>query len=248
MLKRLLVIAVAVAFAWSLAGGQAKAVHYEETVDGYIAEIYDWYGGKISKAQIREVAEDRADAMNMALIDVLAKVVQEATAAWPTHPCKDSDGVWDFSAKYKLKTAKRAGDIFVSTSGLAWFGHAGLYYTKYTVIHHPGLGKLSKKQKAKKVKVGCGSVMDKITIAAAKTKKAATYAKAHYMERKYNWMFPFYNKTYTPNGRVNCSQLVWLSFQYKKVNIDLDGNGGWAVYPWDLDRSALAKTYKVIRK
>lgn len=249
MLKRLLAGAVSLAFAWSLVAAPAHAaVGPTPTVDGDIATIYAWYGGKISKAQIRDVAQNRADQMNMALLAVLEKVIAEAVSAWPTHPCKNSDGTYNFKAKYTLKTAKRAGDVFVSSSGLAWFGHAGLYYTKSTVVHHPGLGQLSKKQAATKVKVGCGSVMDKVTISASKSKAAGAYAKAHYLGRKYNWMFPFYNKDFTPDGRLNCSQLVWLSFHSKKIAVDLDGNGGWAVYPWDLDRSSLTTTYKVIKK
>lgn len=249
MLKRFLALVVAAGFAWSLVNGPAEATTAPPpTVEGDIAKIYAWYGGKISKTSIQDAAQARADAMDMTLLAVLEKVIAEAASAWPTHPCKNSDGTYNFKAKYKLKTARRAGDVFVSSSGLAWFGHAGLYYTKSTVVHHPGLGQLSKKQAATKVKVGCGSVMDKVTISASKSKAAGAYAKVHYLGRKYNWWFPFYNKDFTPDGRLNCSQLVWLSFHSKKVAVDLDGNGGWAVYPWDLDRSSLTTTYKVIKK
>ena len=220
--------------------GATQASAAEVSVDTYISEIYSWYGGAVSKSDIRAAGEKRASQANMSLFKTLDKIVKEARSARPTHSCASS------AAKHKLTKARKVGDIFVSTSGIAWFGHAGIYTKTNTVVHHPGMNKRSKSVKAASIKVGCGSVIDSVSTSSAIRKKAAKLAVKSYLNRQYNWMFPFFNKKFLPLKRVNCSQLVWLTY-YRSAKVDLDGNGGWAVYPWDLDRSSKTKTYKVFK-
>ena len=72
---------------------------------------------------------------------------------------------------------------------------------------------------------------------------AADYADQHLLGKGYNLNFAF-NKD--PHGStMNCSQLVWVAFK-EGADVDLDGNGGPGVYPYDIRDSELTSGYQTI--
>ena len=70
--------------------------------------------------------------------------------------------------------------------------------------------------------------------------QAADYAYNHLLKRPYNWVW-WNNKT-SNTTTLNCSQLVWYAYKYA-TGVDLDTNGGAAVYPRDIRDSNYAYIY-----
>jgi len=142
----------------------------------------------------------------------------------------------------KLGTAARKGDVFTApatTLGIA-HGHSGIYYTTATVIEAPGLGRVVKKTAASSITVGAGAHKLYVITTQSKRDAAADWA-ATKLGLNYN---PFFADNKNIEDDVyNCSQIVWAAYM-KKAAIDLDDNGGSAVYPVDIRDSSKTTSYK----
>ena len=77
----------------------------------------------------------------------------------------------------------------------------------------------------------------------ASRNKAAGHAYKKLRNKSYNLNFAF-NKS-TTSSKMNCSQLVWAAYK-ASTKIDLDGNGGPGVYPYNIKDSSKTKTYKTL--
>ncbi|GAB3174664.1 hypothetical protein GCM10027059_47220 [Myceligenerans halotolerans] len=140
-----------------------------------------------------------------------------------------------------LGSAQRRGDVFWSPSSTAGVehGHDGIYYTTSSIVEAPGTGELSRLVSAAQRYVPEGSLKQAVSATTAQRESAADYAHDAMLGREYNVIF-WANKSY--DGAVNCSQLVWATY-HATSGIDLDGNGGWGVYPNDIRDSSLTSTY-----
>ena len=213
----------------------------EEIIQQKINDLYNWSGGGFSKSTLRAKLSYKASAQGMLLRPFVEKVAAEAYKSIPFSKFCYKNNKADLSYSKKLKRARHPGDVFISTAGFGWFGHAGVYKSTTQIIHAPGKGKKSRVNVALKTKVGCGTVME-APWKAKQRASAAKYANKNLIGRSYNTYSFWWNKY--SKGSVNCSQLVWLSYKIGSKK-DLDNNGGWAVYPWDLYHSKMV--YKVIR-
>lgn len=141
-----------------------------------------------------------------------------------------------------LGSAQRKGDVFWSPSSTAGVqhGHDGIYYTISSIVEAPGTGEVSRLASAAERYVPAGAQKQAVDATSAQRDSAADYAYTNMLGRAYNLIF-FANKDY--EGAVNCSQLVWAAY-HATSGIDLDGNGGWGVYPNDIRDSSLTETYE----
>ncbi len=141
--------------------------------------------------------------------------------------------------------AKRKGDIFVSPASTFFVqhGHTGIYYSTTTIVEAPGAGKKSRSIAANKVQVGRGAVKQYVRTTSTNRGKAANYAFNKLRGKGYNANFAV-NKS-TTGSKMNCSQLVWAAYK-AATGIDLDGNGGPGVYPYNIKDSSKTVTYKTL--
>lgn len=133
------------------------------------------------------------------------------------------------------------GDIFVSSAGLLWFGHAGIYTSTTVIVHAPGLNQYSLAEWYSSVGVGSGSVGQYVSTSQTARNNAGNFAYNYLRGKPYNTNF--WSNKYVSSSAYNCSQLVWAAYR-GATGIDLDGNGGTGVYPWDLEKSGLTQTYR----
>ncbi len=149
------------------------------------------------------------------------------------------------SGTVTLGPAKRKGDIFVSPASTFFVrhGHTGIYYSTATIVEAPGAGKKSRSIAAKEVKVGKGAVKQYVRTTSTNRGKAANYAFNKLRGKGYNFNFAV-NKS-TTGSTMNCSQLVWAAYK-AATRIDLDGNGGPGVYPYNIKDSSKTVTYKTL--
>lgn len=148
------------------------------------------------------------------------------------------------SATQAIGPAGNAGDVFyspVSNLGVT-HGHSGLYTTTTSIIEAPGPGKTVIEHSHSYVKVAHNTQKQHVRTSQGKRQSAVNYSR-RFKGRAYNYNFAF-NKT--ANGRMNCSQLVWIAYK-NGAGIDLDSNGGNGVYPSDIMQSQWTATYQTIR-
>lgn len=246
-LKSIAISSVLIALMAPVANAQAvyrPSPTPEQRIQRSIDILYSKSGHIVSKATLRAEATKKAKAVGYSLVTFLDRVVKEAEAATPRFVCFNK-GIPNNSAKYQLPQGKHVGDVFISTSGFMYFGHAGLYVKSKTIEEAPGPKKKSRVRSIKGLKVGCGSVLESPQAKSktlSKRSSAVAYAQKRLVGREYNAALFWWNKY--SKGSVNCSQLVWLAYR-AGAGWDIDRNGGWAVYPWDLYHSAWV--YKVVK-
>lgn len=144
-----------------------------------------------------------------------------------------------------LGPAKQGGDVFVAPAGIGFVnhGHAGIFTSKTVFVEAPGKDKKSRSVSSATYKVGKGAVKQQVNHIASARSNAANRAKT-LVGKNYNMNFAV-NKSAT--GRdMNCSQLVWAAYKLVDRSIDLDGNGGLGVYPFDIRDSGRTSTYKTL--
>ncbi|MFV0372500.1 hypothetical protein [Microbacterium sp.] len=144
-----------------------------------------------------------------------------------------------------LKNGERRGDIFVSPSSTLFVnhGHTGIYYTTRTIVEAPGLGKKSRSASASTLPVGRGAVKQYVKTSQTNRTAAATYAYTNLRGKAYNANFAFNKDRH--GAKMNCSQLVWAAYIIK-TRLDLDGNGGLGVYPYNIKDSKYTVTYRTL--
>ncbi|TBN58414.1 hypothetical protein EYE40_13990 [Glaciihabitans arcticus] len=144
---------------------------------------------------------------------------------------------------YSLGLANNRGDVFVTPAytGPINHGHAGIFFTTGTLIEAPGLGKKSRSITVADYKVAKTSVKQSVKVTTTKRNAAGAYAQTNLRGKDYN---PNFAINRDANGDdMNCSQLVWAAYK-KAGGIDIDGNGGTGVYPYDIKDSTYTTTYK----
>ncbi|KXB33420.1 hypothetical protein HMPREF3192_01185, partial [Atopobium deltae] len=137
------------------------------------------------------------------------------------------------------------GDMFLSPASTSFVshGHIGIYGDKDWIVEAPGFFAKSRWAWHYNTFVGKGTVLMETTLTQAQQNAAADYAYNHLLGYPYNPIF-WNNKELNPE-RLNCSQLVWLAYK-KGAGVDLDGNGGAGVYPYDIKDSKYTKVNWVI--
>lgn len=146
----------------------------------------------------------------------------------------------------KIGNAKHKGDVFVTPAftGGVNHGHTGIYSAKPTIVEAPGTGKKSRSTSASSYKVPKKSYKMDVKISQTKRNKAGSYAYNKLRGKKYSANFAVNKKT--GSAKMNCSQLVWAAYK-ASVKIDLDGNGGLGVYPYNIKDSKHTHIYKTIK-
>ncbi|MFC4356250.1 YiiX/YebB-like N1pC/P60 family cysteine hydrolase [Chryseomicrobium palamuruense] len=143
-----------------------------------------------------------------------------------------------------------AGDILYtasgsSSTGMPIGGHVALVVDQYTTIEAMGTRQKYNGQITDGVRYWSNASFKsrysdaeayRVSTTSTNRTKAVNYAKAQ-LNEPYN--YDFYNKTIT--NAWYCSQLVWAA--YNSLGIDLDHDGGLAVWPVDIKNDA--STYRV---
>jgi uncharacterized protein YycO len=154
-------------------------------------------------------------------------------------------GVDTTCTKVQVGTAKFKGDIFFAKSTTAGVshGHIGIYSDKSWIIEARGSGVLSGEFYAPG-RAYCRNIqkMEVLTNLATQ-EKAANYAGANLKGKAYDSNF-MVNKD-SSLAKLNCSELVWKAYK-NGAKIDLDGNGGVGVWPFDIRDSKKTRTYQTI--
>lgn len=149
------------------------------------------------------------------------------------------------SGTVTLGAATRKGDLFVSPASTLFVqhSHTGIYYSTATIVEAPGTGKNSQSIVSSSVKVGKGAVKQYVSTTSTNRGKAANHAFNKLRGKGCNSNFAV-NKS-TTGSKMNCSQLVWAAYK-AATGIDLDGNGGLGVYPYNIKDSKKTVTYKTL--
>lgn len=145
------------------------------------------------------------------------------------------------SSSRTLPTAYYKGDMYLTpsyTAAVVNHGHIGIYGGKDWVVEASGPKWDSNWWWHYQIPVAKGTVLMETTLAQSQQDAAADYAYHSLIGYSYNYKF-WSNKEQSPT-RLNCSQLVWLAYK-KAVGVDLDGNGGPGVYPYDIKASPYTK-------
>ncbi|WP_430791581.1 hypothetical protein [Actinoplanes sp. G11-F43] len=202
------------------------------------------------EASMREAATMTGNTYNQVVMKALVEAQNQAgtaTASSATTSGKVSalGSTNPTCTKRDLGTSRFRGDIFwsaASTYGVA-HGHMGIFYQKNVVVEARGKGQLSGdfnvtgRQYCKNIEK-----MD-VDTSITTQNKAADYAYNSLRSKKYNSNFAW-NKGGDISS-LNCSELVYKAYK-RSVNIDLDGDGGIGVYPNDIRKSKLTRTYQTI--
>lgn len=240
-MKRTPVLVTAIAaVALTLTGGTLTA-HAAPADDA--AKIAALFPGA-TRAQVEASLDQTAAVTGTSRNAVAKRILREADAAAVPGARLSGKAATDAitpmaAATVPLIAPRQAGDIFVLTNGAFGFGHTGIYVNSSQIVHAPGLGVNSLADSYINVGAASGSVGQEITTVSARA-GAASYALTKLVGKPYN--INFWNNKYVVAKSYNCSQLVWASYK-GAASLDLDGNGGLGVYPWDLEKSKLTTTY-----
>ncbi|GAB3221793.1 hypothetical protein GCM10027447_07930 [Glycomyces halotolerans] len=240
--KRITTVAIAAA-ALLLAGAQTA---YAESPDAAaldrIAELNPGVDPRELKTELKRTAAKTKTDYDDLLAEVLAEAERSAGDAAEGSgftTMKEGDGT------VHLGSGQRKGDLFVSPSSTMFVqhGHIGVYYSTTTIVEAPGNCCLSRSISASTRLVGEGTVKQYVLTTQANRDAAANYAHSNFRNRSYD--NAFWNNRSNGDGKLNCSELVWLAYQ-RTTGIDLDRNGGWGVYPYDIKDNNRTVTYAVL--
>ena len=145
----------------------------------------------------------------------------------------------------KVGNSRYKGDIFHSYATLdrGTRNHVGIYYTTKIVVEAPGPGSRSQARTAATL-AKCGPVHKMLVrTTQANRDTAADYAYRKLRGKPYD---THANKNkHNGDHELNSSELVWRA--YKAAGVDLDHNGGTAVYPDDIKNDASTVIYNTRR-
>jgi len=228
------------------AGAPFGAYAYENSQVAEIAEALVVLNPGVTVEQVLVEAEQLATEFDTTVEDILEQQLSGAQEAilvaggdnFAVVPHSGGGG------NIQLGNAVRKGDIFVASAGIfGAYGHTGIYVSKGIIVHAPGLGQVSRYDYANDFEVGSGAVKQYVKTTQANRDAAANYAYDYMRGKPYNIFFA--GNKHVPADTYNCSQLVWGAYKHI-VNIDLDGNGGPGVYPYDIKGSSLTVTYATL--
>lgn len=191
---------------------------------------------------IRDYAAENGYTYSEAGKNILAEMVMETGYGTQLNagiaPCSSGTGTT------QLPTSSK-GDIFFTDNNAAW-NHVGMYTTTIRIIESmPDYGVHEVPiSDPTALQATTGESHDQSCILRVRgvTDKQVTGA--------IGWAMPHVGKPYdndfinnkantdSENAKFNCSELVWKSFNFG-ANIDLDSNGGLAVYPNNIYNSSM---------
>lgn len=191
-----------------------------------------------SKQMVIDSADEMAHRTGKTRQEILQQIVKEIdqNAALRKQTLAEI-GVTDTNTKssnsYQLTRSYYKGDMFLTPAATAGVqhGHIGIYGDKDWIVEAEGPFKLSRWEWHYNIFVPKGTILMETTCSQAQQDAAADYAYNKLVGYPYNPVF-WNNKESDPKA-LNCSQLVWLAYK-KAAGVDLDGNGGDGVYPYDI--------------
>jgi uncharacterized protein YycO len=169
-----------------------------------------------------------------------AQVTEAATPEADFDTASDAD----CTKKVKVGNSRYKGDIFHSyAKTVVPHNHVGIFYTTKIVVEAPGPSSKSQARTAATLNK-CGPVYKMYVKAKQSTRnKAANYAYTELRGKSYDKVFAA-NKI-NGDSKLNCSELVWRA--YKAAGIELDSNGGPAVYPDNIKDDGSTVVYSTRR-
>lgn len=141
-------------------------------------------------------------------------------------------------ATIALPNAQHRGDFYFTPAGL--HGHTGIYSQKNKIVEAVGSGEVAREKLAFKTLVAPGAIIRSVNTSNANRAKAADRART-YIGRGYN--SAFFQPHKNDWGGLHCAQLVWASYKYG-AGIDIDDGNDELVWPWDLEKTTKATTYR----
>lgn len=153
---------------------------------------------------------------------------------------KDGDIYYNWAGKSSSQSIVNDGKGFQFN-----YGHVGIFVKQDTTVEAEGIGKTARyvfpEQRVRRARVHYFHVPSAST---SQVSQATTYAKKQ-ADQKVKYDQPFYNKRHGRyfESRMNCSELVWRSYDAATPSIDLDSNGGLSVFPFDIVGSPLLQEY-----
>ncbi|WP_415644921.1 hypothetical protein [Stackebrandtia soli] len=200
-----------------------------------------------TEADVRESLEAASKELGQTYDQVLLQGLEEAEAAAVegTSGCGGDECVnGGGGGKVPLQN-EHAGAIFTSyaTTALYPHGHTGIYSERSRIVHHPGAGDVSRFKWIHEEPTVTGPVsLYRVETTVAKREAAGEYALNSLRYKPYDYIFTF-NRV---NGasKLNCSELVWRAYMY--VGINVDGNGGTAVFPSNIAADGSTTRYKTL--
>lgn len=194
----------------------------------------------VSQSEILATATELAKENGLTVDETLQRMYDESAAsvssATTFRPMKEGEG------QVPLGPGRNKGDIFTSPASTVGFqhGHDGIYYNQNTIVEAPGTSSNSRSISALTLMVGEGTTKESVSVSQTQRNAAADYAYNNMRGKPYNLVF--FNNKQVPASKYNCSQLVWGAY-LMATGIDLDSNGGWGVYPYDVRNSSYTTTY-----
>lgn len=207
----------------------------KEALDAAIAAEMRATGATRAQVIAQGVAEGKASADEAAASARLGRVSSNSKVS----PQSSGGG------NRTLGSAAAVGDVFVSPASTLFIqhGHTGIYYAKSAIVEAPGGDLKSRSISANSTVVGQGTVKQHVDVSQSTRNSAAGYAYSNLRGKPYNSNF-FMNR-FEYGSTMNCSQLVWAAYLIK-AGIDIDGNGGLGVYPYNIKDSRFTSTYATL--
>lgn len=247
--RRLLAIAGGVALVLSCLGGASAANAAPPSTEEQLLQL----NPGVTRSELQQAADAQRKGTGKSRDSYYAQVLKEAraSAARANGGATHGAGLIAHSSGGSIKrtlnlgAAREAGDLFVApaATGFVKHGHTGIFSSKSTFVHAPGLNKKSGTVRAATFKVSKNTFKMEVRTTSKKRKAAGKYAFDKLRSKAYN---PNFAINRNPTGRdMNCSQLVWAAYK-QAAKIDIDFNKGQGVYPYDFVLSKLTKTYKIL--
>lgn len=230
---------------WSFISPPAYAAESDSNFEDDLSTVERFYNAEGHREELLHYLKESARYNRITLEEATHTEVEYIQATTAHHPSY-SDRSGGPIISRPLACARNKGDYFYTNSwtGIANHGHTGIYEEKCSVIEAPGPNLTVHRIHPHRIRVGQGTAMREVKTTQAKRDAAANKSRS-YLGREYNT--GFFNGNKNDKGAMHCAQLVWASYYYG-AGIDLDSNWNWDnnVWPWDLNESEKATTYKTL--
>ncbi len=148
----------------------------------------------------------------------------------------------------EIGKAENVGDFFIAPSNathlpLVNHGHNALYVADNLLVEAPGPNLLSRKISIENYRVSSGVEKYRVNTSQENRDAAAQHAKDNFIDKPYD--IGFLNNRENGRQHLNCSEVVWAAY-FETSGLDLDGDGGKSVYPYDFQSSEHVTLYEEI--
>ncbi len=233
----------------SFARGNELNVKVDTLVD-YMNYVNEQMGYKMSKSEISEqrkniekTIKEYAEEQNISVDQAADAIIEEVESEINMYSGRSSGGGDARAAAVQLPSASKGNVFFTDNS--APYNHVGLYTASNKIVEAPGTGEVvhhelitdqSTYQSVSNNSQSC--VMSVSGLSTSEADDVANWAIAK-VDKEYDLDF-LNNKKFTTaeDEKYNCSELVWKAFK-SEADINLDSNGGLAVYPNNIYNSNL---------